>query len=77
MILYLILVSALYAAYKIHVLVKVPQELKDVPAMPLLTYFRFNLDKQWYADKINHYFQKQFNKFGVIRVSFPTLLFNF
>jgi hypothetical protein len=77
MLLYLILVLALYVAYKIYVLVKVPEELKNVPAVPLLTYFRFSMDKRSFRDKVDHYFQSHFNEFGVIRVSLIKILLNF
>jgi hypothetical protein len=68
MIYYLILGLIIFTAYKIANFVKVPPELKDIPTVPLLTFFRFSLDKRCFRDKVNCYFQSQFNEFGVIRV---------
>ncbi|KXN65547.1 cytochrome P450 [Conidiobolus coronatus NRRL 28638] len=49
-------------------IVKVPPELKNIPAVPLFTFFRLLLDKRCFRDKIDHYLQSYFNEFGVIRV---------
>ncbi|KXN64685.1 cytochrome P450 [Conidiobolus coronatus NRRL 28638] len=68
MIYYFTLGLVIYAAYKINKLLKVPPELKNIPALPLLTFFRFSRDKRFYIDKMNHYFQSYFNEFGIVRV---------
>jgi hypothetical protein len=77
MIYYFIIGFLILVSYKIIKIVKVPPELKNTPAVPLFTFFRLILDKQCFRDKMDHYLQDKFNEFGVIRVNFATLLFNF
>jgi hypothetical protein len=76
MIYFLILGLIIFAAFKVANLLKVPPELKDIPTVPLLTFFRFSLDKRCFRDKVNHYFQSQFNEFGVIRVNITLIFYN-
>ncbi|KXN66517.1 hypothetical protein CONCODRAFT_11608, partial [Conidiobolus coronatus NRRL 28638] len=58
----------MFAAYRLYRLFKVPPELKDIPAAPLMTFIRYIKDKRSFGDKVEEYFQSQLNEFGAIRV---------
>jgi hypothetical protein len=69
MIYFIVLGSIIFAAYRLYGLFKVPQELKDIPAAPLMTFVRYIKDKRSFGDKVDEYFQSQLNEFGAIRVN--------
>jgi hypothetical protein len=69
MILYIIFGVVIYFAYKIYSFVQCPEELKNIPAAPLLTFLNDILDKRDLRKKMEYYYQPLLNKYGVIRVN--------
>jgi hypothetical protein len=73
MLFYLILGLIVFAAYKTYKFLQVPPELKNIPSVPLLTFFKYNLNKRCFREKVDDYFQSQFNEFGVVRVNLTNI----
>jgi hypothetical protein len=68
MIFYFVIGIVVFLTYKIYIWTRCPKELKNVPALPLLTFLKFNLDKRGLKEKMDTYYQPFLNEHGVVRV---------
>jgi hypothetical protein len=66
-----------YASYKIYTWTRCPDEIKHLPALPMMAFFRIAFSNDSLPEKVKKDFQPMFDEYGVVRViSYCSLIKN-